>query len=197
MEATANNKQSARAARHLPGEEGVWIFIFGDMMVFSLFFGVFMYYRSLDIAAFTLSQATLNQNYGAINTVLLLTSSWFVVLGLHAVKKNMGQLASRLFTAALLCGLGFAAIKFVEYGEKISAGYTLTSSDFFMYYYILTGIHFLHLIIGMGVLLFLRSKAKNPQLSAADIRNFESGTAYWHMVDLLWIVLFPLLYLVK
>jgi nitric oxide reductase NorE protein len=197
MEAIAQNDKPAGAARHLPGEAGVWIFIFGDMMVFSLFFGVFMYYRSLDIAAFTQSQATLNQNFGAINTMLLLTSSWFVVLGLHAVKKNMGQLASRLFSGAMLCGLGFAVIKFIEYGEKIAAGYTLISSDFFMYYYILTGIHFLHLIIGMGVLMFLLIKAKNPDLSAGDIRNFESGTAYWHMVDLLWIVLFPLLYLVK
>ena len=184
-------------ARHLPGEEGVWIFILGDMMVFSLFFLVFTYYRGLDVDTFTQSQASLNMNYGAINTVLLLSSSWFVALALRAVRRNRANDASRLFLLAGACGLGFAVIKFFEYGEKIQAGFILTTNDFFMYYYILTGIHFLHLIIGMGVLAFMWSRTRSESFSPNDVQVFESGSAYWHMVDLLWIVLFPLIYLVK
>ena len=183
--------------KHLPGEVGIWIFIFGDMMVFSLFFLVFLYYRNLDVATFISSQSVLNLNYGAVNTILLLTSSWLVAMGLHATRKNMSQVAARLFSGAFLCGLGFGLVKYLEWGEKIRAGYTLTSNDFFMYYYIFTGIHFLHVIIGMGVLIFLVLKARAGECQSSDIQTYESGGAYWHMVDLLWIVLFPLLYLVK
>ena len=197
MDQSIETIKAKTTQRHLPGEEGVWIFIFGDMMIFSLFFLVFLYYRNLDIAGFMASQAQLNLNYGGINTILLLTSSWFVALGLKAVRLQKTQLASRLFSLALGCGIGFGFVKFLEWGEKIRAGFVLTSNDFFMYYYIFTGIHFLHVIIGMGVLLFLISKARAGQCEAADISTYESGGAYWHMVDLLWIVLFPLLYLVK
>lgn len=181
----------------MPGEVGIWVFIFGDMMVFSLFFMVFLYYRALDIPTFMSSQALLNLNYGAVNTILLLTSSWFVALGLHSARIAKSKLASQLFSLAFLCGIGFGLVKFFEWGEKIRAGYTLTSNDFFMYYYIFTGIHFLHVIIGLGVLAFLIVKARAGKCAADDIQTYESGGAYWHMVDLLWIVLFPLLYLVK
>lgn len=183
--------------RHLPGEVGVWIFILGDMLIFSLFFFVFIFYRAQDVATFTASQATLNQHYGAFNTILLLTSSWFVVLGVEATRRKMQSIAVKMFPLAFLCGLGFGIVKFFEYGEKISKGVTLTTNDFYMYYYIFTGIHFLHVLIGMGVLLFLWAKARRAAFEPGDIRTFESGGAYWHMVDLLWIVLFPLLYLVK
>lgn len=199
--AIAEGKVQAAGAKtggkHLPGEEGVWVFIFGDMVVFSLFFLVFLYYRNLDIPTFTASQALLNLNWGALNTALLLTSSWFVALGLHAARKSLAALASKLFSLAFLCGVGFCLVKFFEWSEKIQAGHTLTSNDFFMYYYIFTGIHFLHLIIGMGVLAFLVVRARAGKCAAGDIHVYESGGAYWHMVDLLWIVLFPLLYLVK
>ena len=182
---------------HVPGELGVWIFIFGDMIIFSLFFMVFLYYRNLDTQTFLNSQKLLSQNFGAVNTIFLLTSSWFVVLAVQAVRRNSGRIAGRLFLLAFLCGIGFAIVKFLEYGEKIRGGYTLITNDFFMYYYIFTGIHFIHVILGMAVLVFLYRKSRSVQFSATDIQMFESGGAYWHMVDLLWIVLFPLLYLVK
>ena len=193
------NKTSSSGSkvRHLPGEAGVWIFILGDMMIFSLFFNVFIYYRALDVELFLKSQTALNQHYGAFNTLLLLTSSWFVVVGMHAVRKNMSRMATRLFSGALICGIGFGVIKFFEYGEKIRHGIYLTTNDFYMFYYIFTAIHFLHVIIGMAVLIFLIVKARKGNFSAGDVQTFESGASYWHMVDLLWIVLFPLLYLVK
>ena len=197
MEQSIKSYSAKAKPKHLPGEEGVWVFIVGDMLIFSLFFLVFLYYRNLDVAGFTAAQSQLNLNYGGINTLLLLTSSWFVALGLKAAREQKTAIASKLFSLALCCGLGFALVKFLEWGEKIRAGYVLTSNDFFMYYYVFTGIHFLHVIIGMGVLLFLIAKARAGQCETADISTYESGGAYWHMVDLLWIVLFPLLYLVK
>lgn len=136
-------------AKHIPGEPGIWVFIGGDMMVFTLFFGVYTWYRAQDVALYTRSQALLHIGYGAINTLLLLTSSLFVALAVHAVRSRIRGVAPTQFALALACGVGFGAIKFIEYGEKIRAGITLTTNDFFMYYFVLTGIHFMHVIIGM------------------------------------------------
>ncbi len=182
---------------HVPGEVGVWVLILGDMVVFGLFFLVFVYYRGLDIELYTQSQKALNQNYGALNTLLLLASSWFVVMAVERARADHGRRATTFFALALLCGGGFSVVKFVEYSEKLTAGLSITSNEFFMYYYIFTGLHFLHVVIGMGVLVFLIAKTRASTFSRKDMVVVESGASFWHLVDLLWIVLFPLLYLMK
>lgn len=193
---------------HVPGEVGIWVFILGDMLIFGLFFIVFVYNRGLNSDVYLQSQATLNQNYGAINTLFLLASSWFVAMAVDDMRSKVVRLAPLFFTLAMLCGLGFGVVKIIEYREKISAGITLTTNDFYMYYYIFTGLHFLHVLIGMGVLVFLWLKARAAVQRSTDrpitkkenekeMMLIESGASYWHMVDLLWIVLFPLLYLMK
>ncbi len=184
-------------ARFIPGEPGIWIFVIGDMLVFALFFCVFIYYRNLDIELFNASQATLNQNLGALNTFLLLTSSWFVIGAVESIRKSASKKGHALFIGAFLCGLGFAIVKIFEFTEKISSGITLVTNDFYMYYFVFTGLHFFHVIVGLGILLFLISKARGAAFSDHDVRLFEAGGVYWHMVDLLWIVLFPLIYLVQ
>ena len=190
----------------MPGEVGIWVFILGDMVIFGLFFIVYVYYRGLDLELYRQSQATLNQNYGAINTLFLLASSWFVAMAVDDMRSKTTRLAPRFFVLAMLCGLGFSVVKIIEYREKITAGITLTTNDFYMYYYIFTGLHFLHVLIGMGVLVFLWFKARAAVQGkgelpiaekAKEMMLIESGASYWHMVDLLWIVLFPLLYLMK
>jgi nitric oxide reductase NorE protein len=181
----------------VPGEVGIWVFVLGDMFVFGLFFTVFVYYRGLDVELYRASQATLNQNYGALNTLLLLFSSWFVVLAVIDVREHAARYAARLLGLAMLCGLGFSLVKVVEYREKLGAGFGIMTNDFYMYYYIFTGLHFVHVIIGLGVLIYLLSMVRAGVKSAGELRIFESGAIYWHMVDLLWIVLFPLLYLLQ
>ena len=181
----------------LPGEAGVWVFVLGDMLIFALFFSVFVYYRGLDVAAFNTAQATLNQNYGALNTIILLFSSWFVVLGVVDIREQAGRYAARLFALGFICGAAFAAVKFFEYREKLQAGIGISTNDFYMYYFIFTGLHLLHVVIGMGVLAFLWTLARRGVTDDAQLRMVESGGVYWHMVDLLWIVLFPLLYLMR
>lgn len=201
---SAQKRSKPRA--HVPGEVGVWVFILGDMAIFGLFFIVFVYYRGLNIELYLQSQATLSQNYGAINTLFLLASSWFVAMAVDDMRSKTPKLAPRFFALAMLCGFGFGVVKIIEYREKIGAGITLTTNDFYMYYYIFTGLHFLHVLIGMGVLVFLWFKARasvqrKDDTSIAENEKemmlIESGASYWHMVDLLWIVLFPLLYLMK
>ncbi len=185
----------ARPEKMLPGEEGVWILVLGDMIVFGLFFITYLYYRAQETDLFNHAQALLNLHFGVINTLLLLTSSWFVVMGVEAVREGCNRRAKAFLRAAFLCGAGFCAIKAIEYTEKFQEGVTLVTNDFFMYYFMYTGIHLLHVVIGLGVLLFLMQKTDGA--APQDARLFECGATFWHMVDLLWIMLFPLLYLVR
>ena len=148
-------RESRARERHLPGEEGTWVFILGDMTVFALLFAVYLYYRGQDVGVFNASQGKLNDSYGAINTLLLLTSSLFVVTAVRAVRHRVRNVAPPLFVGAFICGLGFSLMKFLEYSEKLDAGLKPATNDFFMYFYVLTGLHFFHLLIGMGLLVFL------------------------------------------
>ncbi|MCC6296346.1 MAG: cytochrome c oxidase subunit 3 [Pseudomonadales bacterium] len=193
--AFAEAVRAGRAPRHLPGEPGVWVFIAGDMLVFALLFGTFLYYRAQDPQLYLEHQGLLNQGYGLINTLLMLSSSWLVALAVQAARAARAAATARLLALALLCGAAFVVAKAFEWSEKIGAGFTITSNDFFMYYYLLTGIHLLHVLIGVGVLLFLWRGVRSRNL-AAQIGVLESGASFWHLVDLLWIVLFPLLDLI-
>ena len=93
--------------------------------------------------------------------------------------------------------MAFSLVKFIEYGEKMDQGYTVLSNDFFMYYYVLTITHFLHVIIGMALLVYLIKLVKKKQFTQGDYQFVEGSACFWHMVDLLWIVLFPLIYLMR
>jgi len=186
---------SSMPARRLPGESGVWVFILGDLMVFGLFFLTFAYYRNENPALYAEAHRSLNQAFGLINTLLLLTSSWFVATAVHTTREGVRKDAAGLFALALVCGAGFSCIKLLEYGEKIRAGITLMTNDFFMFYFMFTGIHFAHVLIGMGVLAYLLAVSRRAEPTARDIVVLESGGVFWHLVDLLWIVLFALFYL--
>ncbi len=181
--------------RQMPGEPGIWMFIFGDMLVFSLFFVTYAFYRAQDVDLFVASQAHLNQRFGVLNTFFMLTSSWFVATAVQSARRNRRGMSAACFASGFACGLGFAVVKLFEYGEKIRAGITPATNDFYMYYYVFTGIHFMHVLIGMGVLAYLARYAWTQDADAARIKNLESGASFWHVVDLLWIVLFALFYL--
>ncbi len=185
----------AKAETRVPGEEGIWVFLLGDLFVFSAFFLVFAFYRAEQPEVFASGRELLNRGYGLINTLLLLTSSLFVAMGVHRARAGRAG-SPALFLCAMFCGLGFVGIKVLEYSEKIRAGINFGTSDFFMYYFAFTGVHLIHVVIGLGVLLFMRSAAMTPELAQERIVAVESGGLFWHFVDLLWIVLFALFYLV-
>ena len=156
-----------------------------------------MYYRADDVALYVESQTQLNPLFGLFNTLLMLTSSWFVALGVHRAREDKVAESKRWILLALGCGLGFIVVKVFEYGEKFEAGINIVTNDFFMYYFLMTGIHLLHVIIGIGVLTFLWNVLKLPQIAEGEISAIESGASFWHLVDILWIVLFALLYLLR
>jgi nitric oxide reductase NorE protein len=183
--------------RRLPGVEGVWVFVMADMTVFAIMFGSFMLGRHHNPALFEASRHALNPNFGGVNTLILLTSSWFAALALDAVRKSRFGLAQHFIGAAFLCGVAFMVSKAIEYTEKLNAGISLLTNDFFMYYFTLTGIHLFHVVAGNVVLAVLWIKARSRSFDPKRPVVLECGAIYWHMVDLLWIILFPLLYLVR
>ncbi|WP_439855950.1 cytochrome c oxidase subunit 3 [Pseudomonas yamanorum] len=179
-----------------PGEAGIWVFIFGDMMIFGALFLVFLWDNRQDRAAFSNSAASLFQSIGGINTFILLLSSYLVVLAVNAQRRGNTLLARRLISGALVCALAFACLKAIEYSIEITNGHTPTSSLFFTFYFVLTGLHLLHVLIGVCLLSIWRRKCQHPSSWPADRAFVETCAVYWHMVDLLWIILYTLLYLV-
>jgi len=185
------------SAGHIPGEAGVWVLILGDMCAFSAFFAVFLVHRAQNVALFSASQATLERRFGLLNTALLLTSSLFVARAVMAARAGARRLSARLLILALACGGGFVGSKAFEWGAKIAAGITLNTNEFYSFYYMFTGIHLLHVLIGMGVLTYLLALSRRGDPGASYVAVMEGGGAFWHMVDLIWVVLFALFYLLR
>lgn len=149
----------------------------------------------ITLALFLRSQATLNQTIGLANTLLLLTSSLAVAWGWHPVRAGKAG-AAGLFLAALVLGVCFVVLKAIEYGQKISAGISLLTNDFYLFYFVFTGIHLMHVLAGVGFLAFMAQAARS-RLASEHPTWIECGALFWHLVDLLWIVIFALFYLVK
>lgn len=181
----------------LPGDPGVWVFIFADMCAFAVFFLLFSIGRMQQPELYETSRQHLNLWFGFANTMILLTSGALMARGVRQGRGSDWARARLSLQGAFGIGLLFAVSKLLEWRAKVQAGIGLTSNEFFTYYFVFTGVHFLHFVIGVGVLLVLIGRASQPIPQIDKLRWMEAGGAYWHMVDLLWIVLFALLYLMR
>jgi nitric oxide reductase NorE protein len=188
---------AAKAARRIPGEAGVWIFLFGDMLVFGIFFATFMYERAQAPELFDESRHALSTGTGLAFTLILLTSSLFVVTAVRALRSSQRLAARWLLIGGLTCGLAFIGLKALDYTALVSEGHTPNQNTFFLYFFGLTGLHLFHVLIGIVVLVVLLALIRQDELSPTRMALVEGGACFWHLVDLLWIVLFPLLYLVS
>lgn len=193
----ANNPRNTttHSSIHLPGESSMWFFIVGDLLIFGVYFVAYMYYRGLDQALFLEGQQQLDQGIGVINTVVLLASSLFVALSTEAARKNKNSEAFRLMGFAILLGLLFPCFKMIEWIPKISSGITPGENIFFMFYYMMAGLHLCHVILGLVILMFVMREFRAS--NQPNVTFVETGATYWHMVDLLWLLLFALLYLMR
>ena len=184
----------------LPVETGVWVVVLGELCVFTLFFATFLYYRALSPELFEASSATLSRNLGALNTMILLASSWCVASAVNALRSTRGrQQTLPYLLCAIGCGIAFVIVKVFEYGGAIGNGVNILTDDFYMFYFMLTGIHLMHLLVGLALLLATVFHLKGV-LGANRALNDELvgfSSCFWHMIDIVWIVLFPLLYLLR
>ncbi len=183
--------------RLLPGDFAIWFFIFAELLVFAIAFISYAVVRVQNVEMFNQYQLTLNRELGAANTLLLITASYFVVRAIHAIRLDDVKGCVRWLVASLLCGTGFLLLKSLEYYDKFSEGISLSTNTFYMFYLSLTMFHFLHVILGMIILLAIVVKAQRGGYSAQDHIGIETGASYWHMVDLVWIILFPLVYIIR
>lgn len=188
---------TADAKSHrIPGESGIWLVIFGDLLAFGALFFTFMYYRAEAPASFAAGQAVMNRDIGIANTIVLLTASLAVVQGVHAYRAGARRAADRAVMAAILCAVVFLVLKSFEYAQKLSAGMTPATDIYFLLYYTFTGVHFFHVIVGTAVLIYMRALARRAIPDISDTQTIESGAIFWHLVDLLWVAMFALFYLV-
>lgn len=187
-------RDGTRDGASLPGDEGVWFFIVADMCMFAVFFLLFMVGQAQDPDTYRESRAQLVPAIGLVNTLILITSGWFMARAVNAAQAGEWRIAQRRIVYALLVGSCFGVLKIYEYSTKIAAGITIQTSEFFTYYFAFTGIHFLHFLIGVGVLLVCIAKIGQED-TPNRLKWVESAGNYWHMVDLLWMILFPMIYL--
>ncbi|MCB2046225.1 MAG: cytochrome c oxidase subunit 3 family protein [Novosphingobium sp.] len=184
-------QQSGRA----PGDPGVWFFIIADMAMFAIFFLIFMAGRHEAPELYRASQAHLDSRFGLANTLILLTSGACMAKAVMMARAGDVAITLRYLLLTLGIGLLFGVSKVMEYGTKFAAGIAINTNEFFGYYFAFTGIHFLHWIIGCGVLTVLIRRVRRSGVNAENINWIESGGIYWHMVDLLWVMLFAMIYL--
>lgn len=182
------------AGRYPPGDLAIWIFILAELSVFAIFFVAYAFTRMNNPELFNLYQATLDRGAALINTLALITSSYFVVRALAAIRVDEGERCARWLGLAILMGLVFLGVKGLEYAHHFGQGITLSTNRFYMFYLSLTFFHFMHVILGLVILLAVALKARKGDYDAQEHTGVETGASYWHMVDLVWLILFPLVY---
>lgn len=185
---------------------GMWLFLYTEIILFGglfVLYAVYFYDYSSDFAQ---GGKELNRVIGTFNTFLLLVSSFTVAASITAIRQQAQKLCLRLLAASLLCGLIFLINKYFEWGHKFALGIYPNSPDlsgaphgrniFFGLYYVITGLHGLHVIIGMTLLALSSWFVYKGTITAQRFALLENSGLYWHLVDLIWIFVFPLFYLI-
>lgn len=186
---------ATRPERAVPGQPDMWAFVLFESLVFSSYFVVYMLHRVRNAQLFLESQARLSQGFGAANTLVLLLSSWFMARCVQSARERQYDAAQRQVLAAGACGALFVGLKLYEWSLELTQGYGFSSNEFFSFYYFLTAIHVLHVLIGFVVLGVAVYQLRGAQLRSQEV--IETCATYWHMVDFLWVIIFALLYVMR
>ena len=177
-----------------PGGILIWIVIYVELITFGMAIVGLVFYGAQDRSQYHADSLLLNRNIAAINTVLLLTGGFLAAKAMACFKEKNTEKSAQFLLWAIFSGVGFLVLKMVEYSQKLQAGLTMEKSSFFMNYWLLTGFHWLHVLVGVVILIFMR-KTIIQLKDSASLEDLEAGTAFWHMCDLIWLLLFPILYL--
>ncbi|WP_051630266.1 cytochrome c oxidase subunit 3 [Afifella pfennigii] len=180
---------AAEPLEQLPGDLMMWVLIVSELLVFGAGLAAFLSVRLSDPAGFADAQDQLHRAAAGVNTLVLVTSGFFAARASRACLAGRPRQVRALLALAMALGGVFLLVKGLEYAEAIGAGLFLETHPFFTFYYLLTGFHAAHVLAGIVILSLVGWKA-SPQ-------NLEVGTAFWHMVDLVWVILFPVIYLLR
>lgn len=194
---------------HESGKEGVWLFLTSEILMFGALFVGYIIFNTLYPEVFTEGATHLDWHLGALNTVVLLTSSLTMVLAIHYLQIDKPNIAVRHLLITALCGFIFMGVKYIEYSHKIHEG--LLPGEwfhgdnhgiknlglYFSFYFMMTGLHGIHVVAGSLLMLWLAFRTNRGDFSSHYYITVEGVGLFWHLVDLIWIFLFPLLYLVE
>lgn len=192
--------QNSNSVKKLPGDLAMWFFILAELTVFAIFFLGFAVAENLNTEMFSSGKEQLHRLAGLINTVALITSSCFVAFSLHSVRKNREKSTFIHLLFALFFATIYVIVKLWEYQVLFDKGIDIETNTFFTLYFLITAFHFMHILLGMVILVYMAINVLKGKYTEENSTNteagFESGACYWHMVDLLWIILFPLIYVI-
>jgi nitric oxide reductase NorE protein len=172
----------------------MWFFVIGDLWIFACYFAAYVADRAHDARGFLEGQRLLHPAMGLLDTVILLTSSFFVALAAQATRAHDPRTAFRFVALGGACGVAFLVTKACEWRGEILAGFPASTAPFFTYYFMLTGLHLLHVCLGLVLLVLVARELRGAARPRADF--VEAGATYWHMVDALWLAIFAALYLI-
>jgi cytochrome c oxidase subunit 3 len=186
---------------------GMWLFLFTEILLFGGMFLIYSVYRQVNTADFHEGAKEMSLFFGALNTAILLTSSLTMALSISAMKQGAKVRSLLLQAVTIMLGAAFLGNKFIEWREHIVHGFYPNSPEllsmshgkilYFGLYYVMTGIHGLHVLIGMGIIGFTLLLTQWNKISATDYIKLENTGLFWHLIDIIWIYLFPLFYLIK
>jgi len=181
----------------IPGNGAVWVGIYAEMSEFALMFLVYFIAKVHYQEAFNQGPLQLNTQAGTLNTLALLTSSFCVAKAVACVRMNRIEAGIRWLWGTIGCALFYLGVKAWEYQWNMEQGIEIETNLFFTVYYYMTFNHFLHVAWGGGAILWAIFRLKNGGYTADDHEGMEAIACYWHMIDLVWIIIFPLLYVLR
>jgi cytochrome c oxidase subunit 3 len=205
-----------KVAHHFPNADvqfesnklGIWLFLSTEILMFGGLFCAFAIFRERYLDAFLEAHHHLDKVMGGVNTLVLIFSSLTMALAVRATQRGDRTQASRLLLVTILCALAFLVVKYFEYSHKVHAGllpgrhFTAQgfvhpeANIFFGVYFMMTGLHGFHVLVGIGLITWILIRNSRGEFSGRYYAPVEGVGLYWHLVDLIWIYLFPLLYLV-
>lgn len=180
--------------KYPPGDLAIWIFILAELLAFGVLFIAYVIAKHNHLEIFSQYQLTLDKGAALINTLALIAASFFVVLSVTAIKESRNRHSLFFMALACLMAVVFILVKSSEFSYHFSHGVSLSTNVFYTFYLSLTVFHFFHVVMGLIILLAIAVKLAKDGYSEKDHTGMESGASYWHMVDVVWLVLFPIVY---
>jgi cytochrome c oxidase subunit 3 len=202
-----NTHQAEHIHRDDEGSKmGMWLFLFTELLLFGGMFLVYASYRFMYADGFKAAALGMNTFIGAINTIILLSSSLTIALSIYALRHNYRKASIILMWFTLLCGMAFLVNKYFEWSHEIHNGIypkgpaleTMSQGQilYFGLYYVMTGLHGLHVVVGMAFIAIVMVFVIKNKVTSENFMKLENAGLYWHLVDIIWIFLFPLFYLI-
>lgn len=196
----------SREHEHETSKLGIWLFMATEILMFGGLFVAFFLFRGLYPEAWREGSALLSVGLGGLNTIVLITSSFTMALAVHYTQKGRNDVAFRHLILTIIFAVLFMVVKYFEYTHKIHEG-TLPGGSYFFAgqsqhlplffgtYFVMTGLHGVHILVGIGLITWIAKRSKRGDFSPTNFTAVEGVGLYWHVVDIIWIFLFPLMYL--